>query len=173
MAGLWIVTAGTPLGPIFQWSVGPVVLIGLLTILHWVAFGAGVRKCSGGFSIPFFSSRGPVGDIGCRMAFGYAALLFDGVLAGAALTTLAKKRLEGTAQKIADGVGAALVVIPLLPLFAIAAPALLLQKSWSKLRSGWTEGPPAPVSVCQSPGVTIDAPATHVATHVALPEDIS
>ena len=121
LVGMWILSAGSALGRALGVVVGPAVLIGLLSMLHWVAFGPGVRQCSGGFSIPFFSTGGPVGDLECRFAFGYGALLFDGMLGGSLLSFWAKKKLEGTTLRVVDGVASALIVIPLAPFILLVA----------------------------------------------------
>jgi hypothetical protein len=134
LPGLWILFAGTTVGRVLEVVVGPVVLVGLLSVLHWVAFGAGVRQCTGGFSIPFFSARGPVGDLECRVAFGYGALLFDGILAGTILSSFAKKKLEGRSLRLADGVASALIFIPLAPFILLVALMGLVKGAIGKVR---------------------------------------
>ena len=134
LVGVWIATAGTPVGNGLNVVTGPVVLVGLLSILHWVAFGPGVRQCSGGVSIPFLSARGPVGDLGCRVGFGYGALLFDGILIGTLLSNWAERQLRGTLRSLATGIGNALIVIPLLPFIVLLAGFSLVKALWIKVR---------------------------------------
>ncbi len=134
LVGLWIGTAGTPVGRVLGRLTGPVVLIGLLSMLHWVAFGPGVRQCSGSISIPFVSASRPAGDLECRLAFGYGALLFDGLIFGAMLSTWAEANLEGTKLKVLKGTGNALIIIPLAPFFLVLVTVALIKAGWTKLR---------------------------------------
>ena len=135
LVGLWILSAGSTLGRALNVAVGPVVLVGLLSMLHWVAFGPGVRQCTGGFSILFFSTGGPVGDLECRVAFGYGALLFDGMLAGSLLSSWAKKKLDGVSLRIVDGVASALIFVPLAPFVLLVTLLGLVKGAFAKVRS--------------------------------------
>lgn len=139
LVGLWMVTAGNPVGRALDQVVGPVVLMGLLSILHWVAFGPGVRQCSGGFSIPFLSAWRVTGDLGCRMAFGYGALLFDGLLLGAFLGSWTDAHLEGGWKRVGSGLSATLIVVPLSPFLLILIAAGLARGAWEKLTGGGTD----------------------------------
>jgi hypothetical protein len=134
LVGLWILSVGTPVGEVLKHAVGPLVLVGMLSILHWIAFGPGVRRCSGGISIPFLSAGGPAGDLECRIAFGYGAILFDGLILGAMLSTWAEKRLDGGWQRVAKGVGNTLILVPLSPLVALALVVMLLKAGWKLVR---------------------------------------
>lgn len=134
LVGVWIMAAGTVLGDGLNLVVGPAVLVGMLSMLHWVAFGPGVRQCSGGFSIPFLSGRGPVGDLECRIAFGYGAVLFDGILLSVALSALAKKRLDGTSHRIVEGLSKALLLIVLAPFLVVLGLVVGVKAAWGKLR---------------------------------------
>lgn len=49
---------------------------GLAAIGNWIAFGAGMRECTGSISGYSYDS----GDLGCRIAFGYGALMLDSML---------------------------------------------------------------------------------------------
>jgi hypothetical protein len=134
LVGLWMATAGTPVGDALNRVVGPVVLVGLLSILHWVAFGPGIRQCSGGISLPFLSTWGATGDLQCRLAFGYGALLFDGLIGGATLSSWGERRLTGTLQRVARGTGSVLMVVPLLPLLLLLLVVSLIKLGWAKVR---------------------------------------
>jgi hypothetical protein len=140
LAGLWIVTAGTAVGGLFEKLVGPVVVIGMLAILHWIAFGPGVRRCTGEFSIPFFSSRGPVGDLGCRIGFGWGALIFDGALLSYGLGTFAERRLEGAARKVVKGFADGVFLVALAPFLLILGALAVGKGVASKARSALTTG---------------------------------
>lgn len=123
VVGVWLYSRGTRVEPLLEAVVGPAALGGLLTALHWVAFGPGVRSCSGGITLPFVSAWRAVGGLECRMAFGFGALLFDGVLLSAGLSQLADHWLEGPSAKVADVLskGVLLVAVaPLLPLLLVA-----------------------------------------------------
>ncbi len=116
LVGAWIFARETPLQPALDRAVGPLVLMGLLTISHWVAFGPGARECTGSLSIPFISSWVPVGGLQCRWAFAAGALFFDGVLGGMLLSNAADRWLEGTPHKVVDGLGKAMILLVLSPL---------------------------------------------------------
>lgn len=123
VAGLWLMTDGTPVGRAMKLIVGPTILIGLLTALHWVAFGPGVRQCSGGIEIPFVTLWQTTGDMQCRLAFGLGAVVFDGLVLGGLLTQLAKKMGTGAGRVWTERIANAFIVlglIPLLPLVLLA-----------------------------------------------------
>ena len=89
-AGLSIATQGTPVG---RW-VGPVavatIFLGFAVLGNWIAFGPGVRACSGGVSFLFFWTSRSVGDLECRVAFGIGAVIVNGALVMGALVGLGK-----------------------------------------------------------------------------------
>jgi len=132
--GVWILSQGTALARVFHYAVGPLVLVGLLSILHWVAFGPGVRQCSGGITIPFLSRGGPVGDLECRFAFGYGALFFDGVLASMGLATFADRNLEGAHHRFAQRLSNVLLLITLAPFLVVLLVTVLFKAGWEKLK---------------------------------------
>lgn len=134
LVGLWIMSADTPMGEALKPVVGPVVLVGILSMLHWVAFGPGVRKCSGGISLPFLSVGSNAGDLECRIGFGYVALLFDGVILGAMLSYWAESRLRGGWSRVVKGIANTLIWVPLAPFLLILVVVALLKAGWSKLR---------------------------------------
>ncbi len=126
LVGVLILSQGTPLQAATNFAVGPLVMVGLLTMLHWIAFGPGVRECSGSFSIPFLSTSGPVGDLECRLAFGYGAVLFDGVLAGMFMSHAADRWLEGTPHRVVDVFSKGILLLVLAPfVFLVLAISLV------------------------------------------------
>lgn len=137
VVGAWIVSAGTRVGEYLGYMVAPLVLTVLLSIAHWVAFGPGARQCSGGIEIPFVSTWRVAGDLECRVAFGYGAVLLDGVLASIGLSTLAERHLEGVPRQLTDVSSKVILVIALAPILvlmvALLAPFQLFKAAWSKL----------------------------------------
>jgi len=127
IAGLWIISAGTPAERFMKVIVGPAVLIGIVTALEWVAFGPGVRQCTGSLSIPFVSFATIQSDMQCRIGFGFAAIIFDGLFLGAGITQLAKKMDDGAGKLWTGRVGNAAFVIGLLPLVPLILLALGMQ----------------------------------------------
>lgn len=134
LAGLWLATQGTFLEPGLKLLVGPAIMIGILVALHWVAFGPGVRRCSGGIAIPFLSAWTGVGDLGCRTAFGFGAVFFDGLLTSAALARAAERWLEGLPRSLAEALSKGVLLLVLLPLLPLLLLALLLKAGAGKLR---------------------------------------
>ncbi len=134
LAGLWLVTQGTFMGAGLKHVVGPTIMIGILVALHWVAFGPGVRSCSGGIALPFLSAWTGVGDVGCRAAFGFGALFFDGILASAVLARAAERWLEGPLRSAAEALSKGVLLLVLLPLLPLLLLALLLQAGAGRLR---------------------------------------
>lgn len=136
LVGLWIATAGTPVGEVLKHVVGPASLFGLLAVLHWIAFGPGVRRCSGGLALPFVSTWGSVGDLECRIAFGYGALLFDGLILGATLSAWAERQEAGMTRRIAAGLSNVLILVPLLPFLVLLFGFGLVKAAWGNVRGG-------------------------------------
>lgn len=134
VAGLWLATQGTRLESGLKLVVGPAIVIGMLVALHWVAFGPGVRKCSGGISIPLISARTGVGEIGCRTAFAFGAVFFDGLLISVALARAAERWLEGRPRSLADGLSKGILLLVLLPLLPLLLLAALLKAGARRLR---------------------------------------
>lgn len=101
----------------------------MLVALHWVAFGPGVRRCSGGVSIPFLSTRTGVGNLGCRTAFGLVAVFFDGLPISAALAHVAERRLEGGRKRVPEALSKGVLLLVLLPLLPLLLLAMLLKSA--------------------------------------------
>ncbi len=134
LVGFWLATQGTFMEAGLKLVVGPAILIGMLVALHWVAFGPGVRQCSGGISIPFLSARTGVGDMGCRTAFGFGAVFFDGILTSMVLSRAAERWLEGPFRSVAEALSKGVLLLVLLPLLPLLLLALLLQAGAGRLR---------------------------------------
>lgn len=56
------------------------IIIGMVLVLNWGAFGPGYRECSRSISLPFLSLGSEASDTECRVVIGYFALLLDAVL---------------------------------------------------------------------------------------------
>jgi hypothetical protein len=124
VVGVWLASRDTRVEPFLKPVVGPVVLFGLLTALHWVAFGPGVRECTGSVAIPFFSNSRQAGGLECRLAFGYGAVLFDGLFLSAGLSQLARKRLTGGAQALTEKASSTVLLVAIAPLLPVVLLAM-------------------------------------------------
>ena len=72
---------------------GPMIIFAMAIIPTWIAFGPGPRHCSGGFSfLGLLFHQENTGDIECRIAFGFGALLLWGMLIAAAWYTLTHRK---------------------------------------------------------------------------------
>ena len=93
LAGLvFLAGAGAPyaahLGPnsIASRVIGAIVFAALTAIAHWIAFGPGTRHFSGSVSVAGLGATGLApGEGAGRAAFGFGALLLDGVIVVAML----------------------------------------------------------------------------------------
>lgn len=136
LAGVWLFSQGTRFEPFLQAIVGPAILVGILTALHWVAFGPGVRQCTGGFSLPFITGWRIAGDLECRMAFGYGALLFDGLFLSVGLAHAAELWLEGAPKTVAEGLSKAVLVVAILPLIPLLFLGIAGKAVMRRIRGG-------------------------------------
>ncbi len=69
---------------------GPAIIAVMAVIPTWISFGPGPRHCSGGLSLFGFSlTHG--GDVECRVAFGFGAVMLWAML-GAGLWSVWKKK---------------------------------------------------------------------------------
>lgn len=127
---------------------GSAMLVGLAAIGNWVAFGAGERACTGGFSAWIFSSYRDAGEWECRAAFGIGAALLDGaILLGVAKlleSAWGRRPWVALLEKLAWGV-VLLALAPFLLLLIVIAlvqggKEAVLASRWFKGRSG----PPRP-----------------------------
>ena len=65
---------------------------------HWIAFGAGPRQFSGGFSLPFVSVSRGAPELGGRIMFGFGAFLIDFIVV-AAVVRLAGQQKSRAGEK--------------------------------------------------------------------------
>lgn len=77
-AAIW--AQGTAAEKMVSNVAGIAILCGLAAIANWIAFGAGERACSGGFSLWFFSGEREAGQWECRAAFGIGAAMLDAII---------------------------------------------------------------------------------------------
>jgi hypothetical protein len=119
-AGLAVATQETPVG---RW-VGPLavglIFAGFAAIGNWIAFGPGPRACSGGVSFLFFQGSAAAGEMECRVAFGFGAVLLDAILVGGALTGLAKLSGSEAWTRRTESVTKGLLGVVLSPLILLA-----------------------------------------------------
>jgi hypothetical protein len=116
------------LGGVFVWAsnaavrypwigsaVAMLLLVGLAAIGNWIAFGAGVRECSGGPSgaVPY---SWDTGNIECLAAFGIGALIIDGMLVWMLGTGLRKAGMDGPLPIWIERIGKAMLLVALAPI---------------------------------------------------------
>ena len=77
-AGMAILVGGVM--PLASSMLAIVILVSFAAIGNWIAFGAGVRACSGGVSIGGLGGFTGISGLGCRIPFGLGAVFIDGFL---------------------------------------------------------------------------------------------
>lgn len=109
------------------------MVAGLAAMANWIAFGPGPRQCSGGFTAFLFTSTRQAAEFECRLAFGIAAGLMDGLLAWVLARSLRKYLGPGlfpdALEKFAKGVlllALAPILIPLVLVLLAKALAVAL-----------------------------------------------
>jgi hypothetical protein len=118
---------------------GHFLLLGIIgsfaAIGNWIAFGPGLRECSGGFSGLFLPSYHNAGEIECRVAFGIGAGMVNGMLLMAFAGVM--RRLTGPSlfADLVEKFGKALLLLSLLPILLLLV-VMLLGKSFFE---GWRE----------------------------------
>ena len=120
---LWPATRRLP-----RWmsAVATLVIVGGLCVLaNWVAFGPGLRACTGAFTgwLPFAWASS---DMECRIAFGFGALLLNGVVLYGACHALAKRFPASRALALAEKAAVLLILLPLAPLLLLGLGLSLL-----------------------------------------------
>lgn len=85
-------------------------------ISNWIAFGPGLRECSGGVSGFFFASSYDLGNIGCRAAFGIGAGIVNGMLIWILAGVMRKLTGPGTLPDLIEKLGKAILLLSLLPI---------------------------------------------------------
>lgn len=107
-AGATIWAQGSAAEKMLSNVAGIAILIGLAAIGNWIAFGAGERACSGGFSAWIFSSEREAGEWECRAAFGIGAAMLDAfivlALAGLLKSAFGSRAWIRLLEKLAWGI---------------------------------------------------------------------
>lgn len=66
------------------------ILVGFAAIGNWIAFGPGVRVCSGGMSVGGLGGEGGMSGLSCRIPFGLGAVIVNGLMVWVAVSMLQK-----------------------------------------------------------------------------------
>ncbi|MCP5269350.1 MAG: hypothetical protein H6943_10000 [Zoogloeaceae bacterium] len=103
------------------------ILVGMAAIINWIAFGVGERVCSGGFSFGFFGADSDLAGLGCRIPFGFGALITNAMVLFFMVEML-QKRLGGPplltkTKKMAEW----LIILSLSPLLIVMVLVLAMR----------------------------------------------
>jgi len=109
--------------PAVKKSLGLLIIFGLTAIVNWIAFGLGDRVCSGSFSLFGFFSESSYTDLACRIPFGIAALIMNGILFYSVIALL--QEISGGPPQLAGLLKLAQWVV-LISLAPILVPFLLV-----------------------------------------------
>ena len=104
--------------PWFANALAALMLAGFAAIGNWIAFGAGPRECSGGFSGFLFTSHFAA-EIECRAAFGIGALMLDGLLLWMLGMGLRGVGLEGSLPIWLEKLGKGLLLLGVAPIVLV------------------------------------------------------
>lgn len=137
-AGL-AVMAG-PQAPLVGGLFGALALAGLAAIGNWIAFGAGERACSGSISLPGLSSHSDFSGLGCRIPFGFGALITDAFLCYMIASMLQK--VLGGPPRLAGLLKAAewLILATLAPILLLLLIGILLSGAVGALKTRMSSG---------------------------------
>jgi hypothetical protein len=105
------------------------IIAGFAAVGNWIAFGPGLRECSGGVSGFFFSSSYDLGNIECRSAFGIGAGMVNGMLLWMLAGTIRKLTGPGLLPDLIEKLGKAILLLSLLPIL-LPLVAVLVGKSF-------------------------------------------
>ena len=131
LAGIAIVANNRTVGAL----VGLGASAGLAAVGNWIAFGVGVRSCTMTFSGWWTSTR-MAGDLPCRVAFGWGAVLLDIFIVLMALSMAAKAFGHPPALVRLKKAAEWSLLAALAPLLLILAVFALLGSGGGAL-SGW------------------------------------
>lgn len=121
--------------PLVSDVLATLILTGLAAIANWIAFGVGERACSGGVSMAWFWSDSQFSDMACRIPFGLAAIIFNGVLCVAGVLLL-QKALGGPPRLARLRRASEIVLfLSLVPLLLVAVIVLIIQESAGALKT--------------------------------------
>lgn len=147
VTGAWVPFRHTAAGKQAGRLVGIGVVVGLFTAGNWVAFGPGERECSTSIEIPFLELETERSDLGCRIPFGWGAVLMNGVLLVIVASGLEKRVGKHPALTALDRTGWAVVLLALSPLLVVLLITALagggktfVAERWAKLRGRASEG---------------------------------
>lgn len=113
------------------------IIAGFAAVANWIAFGPGLRECSGGFSGFFFSSSYDAGNIECRVAFGIGAGMLNGMLIWMLAATLRKLTGPGLLPDLIEKLGKAILLLSVLPILLVLVAGLVgksLFEAWREYR---------------------------------------
>ena len=129
-----------PQAPLASGLFGVLAAAGLAAIGNWIAFGAGARACSGSISLPWLWGTGDLSGLGCRLPFGFGALIVDAFVCYATVSLL-QKALGGP-PRLARLLKAMewLIVASLAPFILLLLIVALAGGAGSAIRTRWTTG---------------------------------
>jgi hypothetical protein len=136
-AGLVAGTQGTSLGKWVSPVAVTVIFLGFAAIGNWIAFGPGPRACSGGISFLFFSGSAAAGDMECRVAFGFGAVILDAALVMGLLTGLARLVGSPVWSRRLEKLGTGVLGVALSPLILLAVLLSVFGAVKDKVQAAW------------------------------------
>ena len=151
MAGMYVLllgATGEAAARSFGTVVGVALFAGLAAIVHWIAFGGGDRSdCSGGISALGVGFSSSVPDLECRAAFGYGALLMDGIFLRGIAWWAARRVPASKTVRALEKTAEWSIGLLLLPLILLALSLTALKEGGAKL-AAWlrSRGPGHPPS---------------------------
>lgn len=113
-------------------------LAGFAAISHWIAFGLGVRECSGSFGGVFFA--GAVSEMTCRGAFAIGALILDGALVWVLARGLRQLTGPGPLVDRLEKIGQAAFLLGLAPVLLPLVLSLLGKALLVAVATRWRTG---------------------------------
>ena len=137
-AGLALIAG--PQAPLANGLFGILALAGLAAIGNWIAFGAGVRACSGSISLPWLWNESDLSGLACRIPFGLGALITDAFLCYMVVAMLQK--LLGGPPHLARVLKAAewLILASLAPFLLLLLAIALLGGAAGAVKTRLTTG---------------------------------
>lgn len=112
----------------FKWIASLAVILILAcfaAIGNWIAFGPGLRQCTSSFSGFFFASSRVTADLECRIAFGIAAAMLEGLLLWGIGAGLGKLLGPGLLPKLVEKLGQGIFLLALSPFLLILVVIVL------------------------------------------------
>lgn len=138
LAGIGLMTSDgkrhTPLSSLLF----ALTLAGFAAISNWIAFGLGLRECSGSLDGVFFGAA--VSELACRGAFAVGALILDGALVWVLARGLRQLTGPGPLVDRLDKIGQAAFLLGLLPVLLPLFLWLLGQALLGAVATRWRTG---------------------------------